>query len=255
MASLRTRAAGVVLEENGQIAMVHRGFYGDWSLPKGQIEEGEGVARCAVREAQEETGESLRLLGFLASSSYPTKFGQKTVFYFRGEKISGPLASGAQKALGLKRWKDSETEDVRKAPLEKAAGLLTYPDDRHLALALPPSPQSAIFWADFSLVPPEDRMLFSRTLACFAPERVLFSPGALPLAAFYSRLASVPLSPVARGPRGARRFAVLSLPEEFDLKGLGILRPGPGIYCAQIGNGAPASLVPFFPYPALPQIL
>ncbi|MBR6439810.1 MAG: NUDIX domain-containing protein [Aeriscardovia sp.] len=255
MASLRTRAAGVVLEKGGRIAVVHRGLYRDWSLPKGQIEEGESAARCAVREAQEETGKSLRLLGFLSSSSYPTRFGRKKVFYFRGEEVRGALASGAQRALGAKRWKDSETEAVREAGIESASKLLTYPDDRRLVLSLPPSPETAVFWADFSLIPRRDWLLFSRTLSCFAPERVLFSPGALPLASFYSRLSSSPFSPIARGTRGAKRFAVLSLPGEFDLRSLGIFPQGPGIYCAQIGNGAPASLVPFLPYPAEPRIL
>lgn len=255
MASLKTRAAGVVLEKKGRVFVVHRSLYKDWSLPKGQIEAGESAARCAVREAQEETGQSLRLLGFLASTSYPTRFGQKTVFYFRGEEIRGPLASGAQKALGAKRWKDSETEAVRKVEIKKAAELLSYPEDSDLALRLPPAPKTSIFWADFSLVPRSNWLLFSRTLSCFAPERILFSPGALSLASFYSRLSGAPLSPLGRAGRGERRFAVLSLPDEFDLKGLGIFPREPGFYCAQIGNAAPASFVPFSPYPAVPRIL
>ncbi|MBR4399786.1 MAG: NUDIX domain-containing protein [Aeriscardovia sp.] len=257
MASLRTRAAGVVIEEGGKVAVVHRSFYKDWSLPKGQIEAGESVAHCALREAEEETGKSIRLLGFLGSTSYATRFGEKSVFYFRGEKIPGVLASKVQKGLGTKRWKDSETEEVKFARKEEAAGLLTYRDDRNLLSGLPPLPALAVFWADPSFVGPSFRLSFSRTLSCFAPERVIFSPSALRLASFYSKLSGAPLSPLGRGQVRERRVALLSSAKEAGLEKFGIFPKGPGIYCAQIGKGgAPSlSLVPFSPFPSLPQRL
>lgn len=257
MASLRTKAAGVVLQDEGCVAVVHRGLYKDWSLPKGQIEEGESVAHCALREAEEETGLSLRLLGFLGSTFYPTRFGEKSVFYFSGEKIPRFLASKVQKGLGTKRWKDSETEEIRIVGKEEAIKLLSYSADRNLVSTLPPLPSSALFWANPDLVPPSSMLSFSRTLSCFAPERIFFSPSALSLASFYSKLCSTPIAPLKRfkGPEG--RFLVLSRESEFDLKKFAVAPEGPGIYCSQIGRDGlcSVSVVPFSPFPKLPKRL
>ena len=256
MASLRTKASGVVLEEDGRVAIVHRGFYKDWSLPKGQIEDGESVARCALREAEEETGISLRLLGFLGSTSYNTRFGRKTVFYFQGEKIPVPLASKIQRALGTKRWKDSETEEIRFAAKGEAERLLTYPADRDLISHLPHLPSTALFWASPDFVSPPFRLLFARTLACFAPERVFFSPSALPLASFYSRLSCAPICPLKRFRGRERRFAVLSREGEFDLEKFAISPNEPGIYCSLLSERfLSVSLAPFTPFPSLPKRL
>ncbi|MBO7671462.1 MAG: NUDIX domain-containing protein [Aeriscardovia sp.] len=257
MASLRTKAAGVVLQEGGCVAVVHRGLYRDWSLPKGQIEEGESVAHCALRETEEESGYSLRLLGFLGSTSYKTRFGEKSVFYFFGEKIPRPLASKVQKGLGTKRWKDSETEEVRFVGKGEAIKLLSYGADRNLVSLLPPLPSSVLFWANPNLVPPSSMLSFSRTLSCFAPERIFFSPSALSLASFYSKLCSAPIAPLKRfkGPEG--RFLVLSRESEFDLEKFGVTPSAPGIYCSQIGkDGAfSVSLAPFSPFPSIPKRL
>ncbi len=257
MASLRTKAAGVVLQEGGCIAVVHRGLYRDWSLPKGQIEEGESVAHCALREAEEESGCSLRLLGFLGSTFYKTRFGEKSVFYFFGEKIPRPLASKVQKGLGTKRWKDSETEEIRFVGKGEAIKLLSYSADRNLVSLLPPLPSSVLFWANPDLVPPSSMLSFSRTLSCFAPERIFFSPSALSLASFYSKLCSAPISPLKRfkGPEG--RFLVLSRESEFDLKKFAVTPGAPGIYCSQIGkDGAfSVSMAPFSPFPSVPKRL
>lgn len=257
MASLRTKAAGVVLEENRQIAVVHRRFYSDWSLPKGQIEEGESVAHCALREAEEETGYSLRLLGFLSSTSYPTHFGEKTVFYFRGERISRSLASKVQKGLGNKRWKDSETEEVRFLEKGEAKKLLSYSTDRDMLSSLTTLPSLSVFWADPSLVPRSSMLSFSRTLSCFAPDRVFFSSSGLSLASFYAKLSSTPFSPLGKKEPLEKRYAVFSREEEFDLKKFGIFPAGPGLYCSQLeeGGSVHSSFVPFSPFPSFPKKL
>ena len=54
-------AAGVVIwrpQESGaiEIAVVHRPRYGDWTLPKGKLENHESLVACAYREGEEETG-------------------------------------------------------------------------------------------------------------------------------------------------------------------------------------------------------
>ena len=47
-------AGGVVVNDRGEWLMIHRN--GRWDLPKGHLEAGESVERCAEREIEEETG-------------------------------------------------------------------------------------------------------------------------------------------------------------------------------------------------------
>ncbi|HRP88819.1 MAG TPA: NUDIX domain-containing protein [Edaphocola sp.] len=45
---------GVVRNKNGDILLILR--RGRWDLPKGKLDEGENIEKCALREVQEETG-------------------------------------------------------------------------------------------------------------------------------------------------------------------------------------------------------
>lgn len=47
-------AGGVVVNDAGSVLMIFR--RGKWDLPKGKLDEGEDMARCALREVTEETG-------------------------------------------------------------------------------------------------------------------------------------------------------------------------------------------------------
>ena len=47
-------AGGVVYNDNGQLLMIFRN--GKWDLPKGKLEENEGIKECAIREVEEESG-------------------------------------------------------------------------------------------------------------------------------------------------------------------------------------------------------
>jgi len=47
-------AGGLVLNETGEVLMIHR--RGKWDLPKGKLDKGEKLEDCAVREVREETG-------------------------------------------------------------------------------------------------------------------------------------------------------------------------------------------------------
>ena len=47
-------AGGLVLNEKGEMLFIFR--RGRWDLPKGKLDPGESLSRCALREVQEETG-------------------------------------------------------------------------------------------------------------------------------------------------------------------------------------------------------
>jgi 8-oxo-dGTP pyrophosphatase MutT (NUDIX family) len=66
--------AGVMVlirDSEGRILMEQRSDCGLWGLPGGKIEPGESVAEAAIREVQEETGLSVRVIRLLGFYSEP----------------------------------------------------------------------------------------------------------------------------------------------------------------------------------------
>ena len=67
-------AAGAVVMRRrkgvGQVLLVHRPKYDDWSFPKGKLDPGEDPRSAAVREVLEETGARVRLGPSLTAQSY-----------------------------------------------------------------------------------------------------------------------------------------------------------------------------------------
>lgn len=59
------KAGAIVLSQKDPalVALLYRGKQGDWSFPKGHVEEGEEVAETTRREVTEETGLPVRLVG------------------------------------------------------------------------------------------------------------------------------------------------------------------------------------------------
>ena len=45
-------AGGIVLDDDGRVALVHRPRYDDWSLPKGKLDPGESFEEAALREVE-----------------------------------------------------------------------------------------------------------------------------------------------------------------------------------------------------------
>jgi 8-oxo-dGTP diphosphatase len=116
------RAAGGVVVRDGEVLVVHRPRYDDWSLPKGKLEGDETWEDAALREVLEETGVACRLLRELDDDHYTDRKGRpKRVRWWLME----PLASAARDA-------DEEVDDVRWIPLAEARELLSYDHDRGL---------------------------------------------------------------------------------------------------------------------------
>ncbi|WP_040587354.1 NUDIX hydrolase [Sciscionella marina] len=96
-----------------------------WSLPKGHIEEGESREQTAIREIEEETGVTARVLGPLGSIDYwfiaDGRRIHKTVHHFLLEWCSGELSD-----------EDVEVTEVAWVPIVELLGRLAYPDERHL---------------------------------------------------------------------------------------------------------------------------
>jgi 8-oxo-dGTP pyrophosphatase MutT (NUDIX family) len=117
------QAAGGVVSRRGpggvlEVLLVHRPRYDDWTIPKGKLEPGETHEQAARREVLEETGVECELGRELPSTSYRDRKGRpKTVRYW----AMRPLAGGAVPSR--------EVDELRWAPLEEAATLLTHDHD------------------------------------------------------------------------------------------------------------------------------
>ena len=113
------RAAGGVIVRGGDVLLVHRPRYDDWTLPKGKLEPGESWEDAARREVEEETGLVCEPGDEVGRTHYHVGDKPKEVRYFRMSAEGEPRAQ-------------NEIDAVRWVPLGEAAALLTYEREREL---------------------------------------------------------------------------------------------------------------------------
>jgi 8-oxo-dGTP diphosphatase len=115
------RAAGGIVRRDGEVLLVHRPRYDDWTFPKGKANEGESDEETALREVEEETGLRCRLGEPLGTSEYVDQKGRpKVVQWFAMEPVDGEFEPS------------DEVDEIRWLPLEQAKELLSYERDRVL---------------------------------------------------------------------------------------------------------------------------
>jgi 8-oxo-dGTP diphosphatase len=118
-------AGGVVFNPEGEVAVVYRPKYDDWTLPKGKLEPGESWEDAAVREVQEETGFVCVLGDELGSVSYTDRHGRpKVVRYWRMETCEGEFTP------------NNEVSELRWLSPEEAARQLSFDRDRDVLARL-----------------------------------------------------------------------------------------------------------------------
>ncbi len=88
-------AAGVLIEQNGRLLLARRAHEpcrGAWNLPAGFVEADEPPEAAAAREAQEETGLEVRIVGLLDARFYDDDpRGNGLLLLYRAEIIGGAL--------------------------------------------------------------------------------------------------------------------------------------------------------------------
>jgi 8-oxo-dGTP diphosphatase len=118
-------AGGVVTRDDGQVALIHRPKYDDWTLPKGKLDPGENFEHAALREVEEETGLRCRLGRELPTAKYRNAKGRrKVVRYWQMEPLAGEFAP------------NKEVDEMRWVHPEDAKRLLSYERDREVVSGL-----------------------------------------------------------------------------------------------------------------------
>ena len=125
MSEAEVRAAGGVVLRDGEIAVVHRPRYDDWSLPKGKLEPEEDWPDGALREVEEETGLRCELGAELEPARYRDRKGRdKLVRWWLMRPLGGEFAAS------------DEVDELRWLDREAALELLDYEHDRDLIRTL-----------------------------------------------------------------------------------------------------------------------
>jgi 8-oxo-dGTP pyrophosphatase MutT (NUDIX family) len=120
------RAAGGLVLRDGEVLLVHRPRYDDWTFPKGKCDIDESDEACALREVHEETGLVCRLAGDGGTTEYVDSKGRhKRVRWWLMEPLEGEFTP------------NDEVDEVRWAEPTGAARLLSYDRDLALLATLP----------------------------------------------------------------------------------------------------------------------
>ena len=125
MAKKLIMAAGGIVEQDGEILLVQRPRYRDWSLPKGKLDRGETPLQAALREVREETGYRAKAVSFAGAFGYEVKCAPKVVLYW----MMKPLKQGAI-------LDPDEVCEVRWAAPKAALRMMTYALERDLVRRL-----------------------------------------------------------------------------------------------------------------------
>jgi len=119
-------AGGLLVRDDGRVAVVHRPRYDDWSLPKGKLDAGESFEDGALREVWEETGVRGRIREELQPVEYVDRKGRdKLVRWYRMDVDDADEFAP-----------NDEVDELRWLTPDAALALVSYGHDRELLQTL-----------------------------------------------------------------------------------------------------------------------
>lgn len=102
--------AAAIIVEDGRLLLVRRNLSEgqlSWQFPAGEVEPGETDEAAAVREAQEETGLTVRATKSLGSRVHPNT--GRTMAYIACDRVSGAAHVADEEELAEVAWCDRAT--------------------------------------------------------------------------------------------------------------------------------------------------
>lgn len=139
------RAAGGIIQRatpNGdEVMIVYRKRHQDWTLPKGNVRDGESFQEAALREVAEETGCSCALGNYLGTISYADEGVPKVVMFWKMGVIQESNVADTEE-IGEAAWMPVASAMQRLSHAQEKA-LLSRVGPATKTAALPADPQSA----------------------------------------------------------------------------------------------------------------
>ena len=120
------RAAGGLITRTGlgdrvEVACIYRESRGDWTFPKGKLDEGETFEEAALREVLEETGMKCEVIRFIGTTNYTHRKGKaKIVAYY------------LMAADEVEFIPNDEVDELVWLAIEEVRGHLTWDRDKEL---------------------------------------------------------------------------------------------------------------------------
>lgn len=104
-----------------EVACIYRESRGDWTFPKGKLDDGETFEQAALREVREETGMSCHVVRFVGTTNYTHRKGKpKIVAYYLMAVNEGEFTP------------NEEVDELVWLPLEQVRTHLTWERDQEL---------------------------------------------------------------------------------------------------------------------------
>ncbi len=115
-------AVGAVVVDNGKVLLIRRGKPprpGQWSLPGGGQELGESYIEAAIREAREETGLAIEVLGLIdvVDSITRDESGRVRFHYLLADVVARPVGGTLQAGGDASEARWFSSEEVFALPL------------------------------------------------------------------------------------------------------------------------------------------
>jgi 8-oxo-dGTP pyrophosphatase MutT (NUDIX family) len=147
------KAAGGILQRStprgDEVMVVYRKRHQDWTLPRGNVKDGESFQEAAIREVQEETGCSCKIGNYLGTISYSDDGVPKVVLFWKMSLVEEKGAK-TDEEIGEALWLqvpaaiERLTHAQEKALLSRVGSLPKQPQQSQPEVAVPiegqPSP-------------------------------------------------------------------------------------------------------------------
>ncbi len=124
--SIVPSTTAIVLNDAGELLLVHKVDNDQWALPGGGMDPGESISQCIVREVKEETGMDVEVTGIVGIYTNPNH----VIAYDDGEVRQQCSVCFTTRLLGGTVRTSSETKEVQFVPVGRVDSLTINPSMR-----------------------------------------------------------------------------------------------------------------------------